>query len=274
MIELAPNHKFGLPIHHPLMPAAGFFGYGLSAYQPVIQADLFGAIVTNPITLRPQYHQNSPQIMEVSGGVIFNPSPGNPGVRKVIRQSHKEWLRSPIPIIAHLPADDPSNLARTAGALDGLEAVAGFELGLPPESRPTEIKTWVEAILQRSELPVLVKLPFPPSLTLAETILQAGGDGLVIAAAPPGAAYAKNQTLLRGAYYGGGVATRLLPFIIDLRVNLPQTPIVASGGVHSPSDVKGYLQAGANAVQIDTLIFIDPAQVQQILLTFVEVSAT
>ena len=29
MIELAPDHKVGLSLPHPLMPAAGCFGYSL-----------------------------------------------------------------------------------------------------------------------------------------------------------------------------------------------------------------------------------------------------
>ena len=48
MIELAPNHKFGLSLNNPVLIASGFGGYG-DAYQRLIDLSIFGAIVTNPI---------------------------------------------------------------------------------------------------------------------------------------------------------------------------------------------------------------------------------
>ena len=53
MIELAPHHKFGLPLDNPVLIASGFGGYG-DAYQRLLDLSAFGAIVTNPITLRPR----------------------------------------------------------------------------------------------------------------------------------------------------------------------------------------------------------------------------
>jgi len=272
MIDLAPKHKITLPIKHPLMPASGFFGYGWSAYAPIIQADLFGAMVTNPISLRPQRHQAPPEAIETKGGVVLNTLPSNPGVKKVIRQHKRGWRRASIPIIAHLPADDPPDLARTVGALDGLELIAGFELGIPRDSTPGDVKALVSAILQRSELPLLVKLPFSPPSPLAEAAISAGAAGLVMSSPPIAAAYDSNQVYIGGFYYGSGIAPQLLPHIIETRTNFPDISIIAGGGVHSQNDVEAYLQAGANAVQIDSLLFIDPAQVQQLLLNFQGVS--
>ena len=51
MIELAPRHKYGLPIPVPLMPASGAFGFG-GAYPELVDVSALGAIVTNPVSPR------------------------------------------------------------------------------------------------------------------------------------------------------------------------------------------------------------------------------
>lgn len=266
MIELAPQHKIGLIIGSPIMPATGFFGYGQPVYSNLIQVEHFGALVTNPITLRPQPHQTTPQVAEINGGVIFNTPPRNPGVRKIISRYKRFWRRAPAPIIAHLPADDPDDLARTAGALAGLDMLSAFELGLPRQAMPNDVRSLINAILQHSELPLLAKLPFSNPFPLAEAALAAGADALVLGTAPKGAWYMQDGTYLTGDYYGAGVVAQNLPTLIELHQLYPQVPLIASGGVHTLADIKAYLQAGASAVQLDTLIFTDPAQVQKILL--------
>lgn len=265
MIELAPQHKNDLILNSPVMPAAGFFGYGEPHYANVISANQFGALVTNPITLRPCPHQATPQVIESNGGVIFNTLPRNFGVRNIIRRYDKFWRRASIPIIAHLPADDPADLARTAGALAGLDSLAAFELGLPHSATPHDVKTAIRAIQQRSELPLLVKLPLPELTALAEAALAIGADTLVISAASLSAAYTTAETCLRGNYYGPGIVPQNLSHLADLHQRYPQVPLIACGGIHTLADVKAYLKAGAKAIQLDTLIFTDPAQVQQIL---------
>ncbi len=264
MIELAPQHKIGLVIENPVMPAAGFWGYGQPVYPDLIQVSHFGALVTNPITLRPQSHQAEPQVLESNGGVIFNTPPRNPGVKKIIRHHNKFWRRARLPIIAHLPADDPADLARTAGALAGLDTLAAFELELPHDTIPAEANAFIRAILERSELPLFVKLPLSNLFSLAEAVLFAGADALVIGTAPLGAAYTSDGAYLMGNYYGPGIVAQQIPWLIDLHHLYPEAPLIASGGVHTLADVNAYLQAGASAVQLDTVIFTDPAQVNSL----------
>lgn len=265
MIELAPRHKFGLSISSPIMPASGFLGYELAVYQPVIRGELFGALVTNPVTLRPYRPSINPQAVEVSGGVIFTTNPINPGVKKTIRQYGKVWRRSTVPVIVHLPADDPADLARTAGALDGLGCVAAFELGLPLNSPPADVFDWVDAILQRSEMPVLARIPFPFDVALIDASIEAGADALVLAANPQGQTFGEDGAVIAGTYFGAGIVAVALPHIAAMKDRYPDVPLIASGGVHTPADVRDYLAAGAVAVQIDSLIFTNPAAAGRIL---------
>ncbi|RPJ55510.1 MAG: hypothetical protein EHM12_12080, partial [Dehalococcoidia bacterium] len=78
MIELAPNHKIGLSLANPVMIASGCCGYG-SAYRPLLDLSAFGAIVTNPITLRSQRGASQPRLVETLAGLILNTGDQNPG---------------------------------------------------------------------------------------------------------------------------------------------------------------------------------------------------
>ena len=48
-IELAPNHKTGLTLTKPVMPAAGCFGLG-TEYAKLVEVETLGAIVVGPVT--------------------------------------------------------------------------------------------------------------------------------------------------------------------------------------------------------------------------------
>ena len=260
VIELAPNHKIGLPLANPILIASGFGGYGM-AYQPLIDLSVFGGIVTQPITLRPRRGSPQPRLVEVEAGFLLNTGQQNPGVRKIIRQQSKPWSRSPIPIIAHLPADDPDDLMRTARALantqmkQGTSTLAAIELGLPLDVHPQEVITLIEVIQAATELPLLIKLPLNGPIELAEAAADAHADALVIGTPPVGTAYTKKEWIT-GHFYGPVLFNLVLPKLRQLLTL--DLPIVAMGGIHSQAEVGTFLKAGAAAVQLDSLMFKDP----------------
>ena len=262
MIELAPHHKIGLPLAAPVIPAAGFWGYGQNRYAPLIDAARFGAIVTNPITLRPQKSMPA-AVSEVSGGVILHAPPGNFGVKKIIRSNRKFWRHSPVPVIAHLPADTPADLRRTVRALASTEIIAGLEIGFTRADTPADIQAIIRSATE-SELPVLAKLPADAGADTFSAALDTGADALVLAFSPP-ASVLVGENMRHGDFLGWGIAPVALPRIAAVRQLFPDVPLIAGSGIHSPADAQSYLRAGATAIQLDTIIFINPIQVQQIL---------
>ena len=267
MIELAPNHKIGLPLNNPVLIASGCGGYG-NAYQHLIDLSAFGAIVTNPITLRPRRGSPQPRVVETKAGFILNTGQQNPGVKKVIRQYSKVWFRLGVPIIAHLPADEPDDLRRTAGALTGTEAIAAIELGLPPDATAGDIEHWIKAVRAGSELPLLVKLPLKWATELAEVVATTAADTLVIAVPPIGAALSSlNGEIVKGQLYSPALHSLVLDAVQAVR-QLVELPLVAAGGIHTLADAQAFLQAGAMAFQIDSLLFVDPQAANGIAAVF------
>ncbi len=262
MVELAPYHKTGLILSSPILIASGFCGYG-DSYQRLLDISKFGAVVTQPITLRPQRGAPQPRLVETKAGFILNTGYQNSGVKKVLRRYSKIWSRLKVPVIAHLPADDPDDLMRTARALSGVltpqgsSVLAAIELGLPHQARYQDVEPWIRAIHKGSELPLLVKFPLNAPFEVAEAVANASADGLIIGTSPLGAALSSLQNrTVTGHLYGPALFNQMLhnlQSISDLGL-----PLIATGGIHSISDVQLVLKAGATAAQLDSLLFIDP----------------
>lgn len=276
MIELAPQHKIGLNLARPVLISSGCCGYG-NAYQGLIDLSLFGGVVTQPITLRPQPASPTPRLAETRAGFILNIGQQNPGVKRVIRENRKSWPRLDIPIIGHLPADEPDNLIRTARALSGIQTpqgdsiLAAFELGLPRDCVGADIQLWLRALQAGTELPLLVKIPIGASEEIVQAAVEGYADALVLGTPPLGSAFLPDsKQMVIGSLYGPALHSLVLH---DLqRFHHLHLPRVAVGGIHSMADVEAYFEAGATAVQLDTLLFVDPNQAEAIARAFVESS--
>jgi len=267
MIELAPQSKLGLALVNPVMIASGCAGYG-SSYQPLLDLGAFGALVTNPITLRPRRGAAQPRLVETNAGFVLNTGGQNPGIKSVLRAHGPAWSRLGLPVIAALPADEPDDLRRTARALtEAGPGVAAIELDIPLAAIPADITHWARAIRAGSMLPLLVRLPLEAADLLAEAAVEAGADCLVIGSPPLGAAVEPGSgQVVSGALYGPALHSLALAQLQLVR-DLVDTPLVAAGGIHSLADAQAFLAAGAAAVQIDSLLFIDPQAAYEIAVS-------
>jgi dihydroorotate dehydrogenase (NAD+) catalytic subunit len=206
--------------------------------------------------------------VETTAGLILDTGAQNPGVKKVIRQYRKSWLGAKTPIIAHLPADEPDDLRRAASALASTEAIAAIELGLPPRATPRDIEHWLRAIREGCMLPLMVKVPLGAAEDLVEVVAGASADVLVVGSPPLGAAVAQpNGETVSGYVYGSALSSITLRDVQFVR-ELVDLPIVAVGGIHAVAEAQAFLQAGAMAVQIDSLLWIEPQAAAEMALVF------
>ena len=90
MIELAPGHKYGLTIAVPLMPAAGAFGFD-NAYPDLVDISLLGAMVTNPVSLRPRRAAKGQRVTVWQESFVVHTGWPNPGLRRVVRDYGEAW---------------------------------------------------------------------------------------------------------------------------------------------------------------------------------------
>ncbi len=279
MIELAPRHKYGLAIPGPVMPAAGTFGYG-DAYADWVDPSLLGAIVTNPVSMRPRRAAHGQRIAVRGDTLVVHTGWPNPGLRRLLREVRETWERLPVPVIVHLLAGSPAETAQAAALLSTVSGVGGIELGfMAGVSRRQAVET-VAAAATEGDLPVVAQIPFDRVDDLAPLLARQGADALTLAAPPravvpiamedPSAAEAWNleaegttdevgvARYLRGRLYGRALFPLLLNILSRWAQKLP-VPVIACGGIASAEDAMACLTLGAAAVQIDALIWREPS---------------
>jgi len=82
----------------------------------------------------------------------------NPGLAATLRIYQHRWVISPVPVIVHLIAEEPSELAIMVERLEEVEGVYGLEIGLPPDVSPMEVEEYCHVVA--GELPVIIRLPW------------------------------------------------------------------------------------------------------------------
>jgi dihydroorotate dehydrogenase (NAD+) catalytic subunit len=267
MIELAPRHKYGLPLPGPVMPAAGAFGYG-DAYRDLVDMRRLGALVTNPVSARPR-HAASGQRLAVHGEhLLVHTGHPNPGLRRVLRRYRDLWARLEIPVIVHLLATTPPETARAAGRLAGTPGIAGVELGLAADVDAGLAQELVHAAREGGTLPVIARVPFGRVATLAPLLIEAGSDALTLTAPPRAVLPLPSETqdvarYMRGRLYGPARYPLLLHQLATWAPAL-SVPIIACGGIASPEEALACLTLGATAVQLDALLWRDPRLIERI----------
>jgi dihydroorotate dehydrogenase (NAD+) catalytic subunit len=271
VIELAPNHKTGLTLANPVMPAAGCFGFGLE-YGQLIDTATLGAVVVGPVTAGPRRGAEPPRLVPISGGVLLHTSLANNGVATVMRRyGRRAWARSPVPVIVHVAGTSPGETASCCRRLSGVEAVAGIELGIWDAATPDDVIDVVQAARGGTSQPLIVRLPLVLSMVdgllsadeLCDVAVEAGADALTIAAPPRGTVWYKpGQRFVTGRLYGPFVlplVLRVLRQVAQRLIGRVAVPVIGCGGIQNVEDATAFLHAGAVAVQVDGALWRDPA---------------
>ncbi|MBI5958997.1 MAG: hypothetical protein HY866_09695 [Chloroflexi bacterium] len=258
MIELTRSGKNPLVIENPVMPAAGMFGFDGADYRDLVDMSKLGAIVTNPITWKARHAAHGPRVVPLPSGVLVHTGLPNPGISRAIKQYGARWAHSLAPVIVHLAATTPADVARCASALERCEGIAGIELGLHDQASPDEIRLNIEAALNNSQLPLLVCVPLYSAVESARAAQDAGAGGLVVAAPPRGTTRdLESGQLVGGRVYGPWLKPQALRAVGQV-AHIAEVPVIGSGGIHSADDARDFIEAGAAAVQVDTVIWTNP----------------
>ncbi|NLX10448.1 MAG: dihydroorotate dehydrogenase [Chloroflexi bacterium] len=264
MIEITRTGKNPLVIDNPVMPAAGIFGYDGSAYSELIDLSKLGALVTNPITWRGRRVARGPRLVSLPAGVLVHTGLPNPGLPRVVEQYGTRWKRGLLPVIVHIVATTPEDVVRCADVLDRCDGVAAIELGLHDQSTPADVETMIGAVLDHTQLALLVRLPLYTAVGLARAASDAGAGALVVAAPPRGTARDPLTGVLAGGrLYGPWLKAQALRAVGQI-APIVEVPVIGSGGIHSPDDARDFLEAGAVAVQVDTLVWTQPHMLEVI----------
>ncbi len=259
MIEISAG-KQPLRLSNPVIGASGAFGFA-GEYAKLIDLSLLGALVTNPVTLKPRRPATGTRVVALESGALVHTGLPNPGLYKVHRQNAARWKHSPTPIIVHILGNLPDELVECAKFLDQQEDIAAIELGLPDQATHRDAQLMVGAVRQHTQLPLLVKLPLYQALHVAAAAVDTGADALVVAGPPRGTTRDPySGELTGGRMYGTWLKPLALRATGQIAAHL-NVPLIGCGGIHDPADARDFLEAGAIAIQVDSVVWSVPGMV-------------
>ena len=242
--------KHDFMIAPPWMNAAGSLGFHPDLHSSMDWSRL-GTFVTNPISLTPRTPANGTRFATFPGGFLLHTGFPNPGLTSILRREAVKWQRSPVPVIVHLLASNPDEIAQCVRRLEGIEGVTGLELGVSSDVRPADLSMLIQAAL--GELPLIVRLPMERALELGAESIQAGADAISLA--PPRGAIPLEDGILQGRLYGPAVYPLALRVVRELTAMSIAT--IGAGGIYTRVEAEAMLSAGALAVQLDSILWLN-----------------
>lgn len=260
-LDLATDHKSGFPLKSPLLAASGCWGFS-NEYADLIEMDLLGALITNPISWHPRKPARGEHARVVAGGVALHTGLPNPGLRAALRHFGPKWRRMRCPVIVHLALDDAVEARKCIERMEEMDNVLAIELGFRYDEDPRAAAATI-ATAARGLLPIVVQAPFSRAAEFAALAEQAGAQAVSVTA-PPRAALTTREVWFEGRLYGGGLSAHTLQVVHELGCET-ELPIIAAGGIHSTAQAQALLRAGAQAVQLQSVVWINPRKVNAML---------
>ncbi len=264
----------GLVLPTPVMVASGCAGTGREL-GGLVDLRKVGAIVSRSVTVRPERGTPTPRIAETASGIVWSTGQQNPGIDAFVAEELPRLARGGTHVIVSVVGTTLEEYVRLTGVLQGRPEVAAIEVHLSaPDTefeheelglhadRAAEV---VGAVARMSLVPTFAKLPLhAPSIgELALAVVRAGAHGLTVGGPPPalGVQTARLRPALgavTGRLSGPAVKPMMLRAVFEVARAVPDTPLIASGGVRTGEDAVEAILAGAWAVQVGTAVLIDP----------------
>lgn len=269
-----------LELRNPLLPASGTYGYGRE-YLPFFSPDLFGAVVSKGVSLKPWPGNRPPRIYETPAGMLNAIGLQNPGVEYFIKDALPFIREYHTPLIVNIVGKTVAEYAEVAAILSPYPEVSGFELniscpnvkegGIAFGTDPKAAAAVTRAVRAETAKPLIVKLS--PNVTditaVAREVEAAGADGLSLINTLIGMAIdIKKRRPVLGNLVGGLSGPAIKPVALRMvweTYRQVKIPLIGIGGITSAADALEFIMAGATAVAVGTGIFRDPAIPEEII---------
>lgn len=271
---------------NPVVTASGTYGHGDEVAR-LGDAAAIGAITAKSLSADPWAGKPAPRLHMTASGMINAVGLQGPGV--------EAWLRDDLPalravgarVIVSIWGTSVDDYARAAAMLRAVDPAARDDLlalevnvscpNLHKRSEmfahdPDATRDVLRAVIGADPgLPVFAKLS--PNVTdlvaIARAAVDAGVDGLTLVNTLMGLLV--DVETRRPALGGGGgglsgpaIKPVALRAVHDVSRALPGVPIIGTGGVASGVDAVEMMMAGAHAVGVGTVNFLDPRAPQRI----------
>ncbi len=259
---------------NPVMPASGTFGSG-KEYADFMDIGRLGAVVTKSVTLAATRGNPPPRIAETPSGMLNAIGLQNEGVEVFLSELLPPLRAKAAKIVVNVAGKTEDEYLALAARLAGTDVDAleiniscpnvkegGIAFGADPVAAGALVRKLRAA---SGAKPMWVKLT--PNVTditvVAKAVEDAGADALVIANTFLGMVVdvERRRPVLAnvtGGLSGPAVHPMVLRLVWQTRKAV-KCPIVAAGGIAGVNDILAYLMAGASAVEVGAMNFVEPA---------------
>jgi len=263
----------GISLETPVIVASGVWPMD-PALWPQGSLDGVGAICSKGLTLDPRDGNRGCRIVETYSGVLNSIGLQNPGVGHFVAEELPVLKEAGRPIIVNIALETLADLEkalevlnRSASKISALElnvscpnvSKGGMTWGIDPDS----LKSAVTTARSSWDGALWVKLsPQVPSVAeFAWLSQECGADAVVVSNTWLGAAIdnERERPVFEKVFAGlSGPAI----FSLALRAvweayGAVEIPVVGCGGISRPQDALSMILAGASAVEVGTVLFVD-----------------
>ena len=262
-----------LHLENPLIAASGCFGYGVE-YADVVDLSTLGGVAVKGLFLAEREGHPPPRIVETPSGMLNAIGLQGIGVHRFVRERLPELRERRATVIVNIcgtTLDEYVEIARILSDADGVHAI---ELNIScPNIKEGGITfgcslpgthAVVSAVRKVTRLPLIPKLT--PNVTdvasFARASEEAGADAVslvntFLAMAIDVHTRRPRLSNIVGGLSGPAIRPIAVRMVYECR-RAVKIPILGMGGIATVDDVLEFMIAGANAVQVGTMNFVDP----------------
>ena len=263
----------GITLKNPVMTGSGTFGSGME-YGEFVDLNCLGAVVTKGVANVPWPGNPTPRVAEVYGGMLNAIGLQNPGIDVFMERDIPFLKQYDTKIIVNVCGKSVEDYLEVVDKLGEEPAVAMLEINVScPNVKEGAIAFGQKAdalynitsqIKKHAKQPIIMKLS--PNVTditeMARAAEAAGADALSLINTITGMKIDIHRRKFALANKTGGMSgPAIKPIAVRMVYQTAQAvkiPIIGMGGIAEAEDAIEFLLAGATAVSVGAMNFVNP----------------
>ncbi len=269
-----------LKFRNPILLASGTVGYG-NEISEFIDLNKIGGIVTKSLSLKSRKGNLPQRIVETPAGMLNAIGLQNVGVEEFLKEKIPYLKKYDVSLICNIAASTVEEYVECTRLLTDENFIKAFEInvscpnvkegGLQFGNDPKAVGTITQRVKAVTNKPVIVKLsPNVSNISeFAKVVKDGGGDAVSAINTLVGTSFniISRKPKIKNVF-GGLSGPAIKPIALAKVLEIKQKidiPIIGVGGIMNWKDVIEFMIAGASAIQIGTLNFIDPTASEKIV---------
>ncbi len=270
----------GVSLKNPVMTGSGTFGSGME-YGEFVDLSRLGAVVTKGVANVPWPGNPTPRVEEVYGGMLNAIGLQNPGIDVFLERDIPFLKQFDTKIIVNVCGKTVEDYLEVVEKLAQESAVSMLEINVScPNVKEGAIAFGqkaealyhiTEQIRKKARQPIIMKLS--PNVTdiaeMARAAEAAGADALSLINTLTGMKIDIHRRCFALANKTGGMSgPAIKPVAVRMvyqAAHAVKIPVIGMGGIATAEDAIEFILAGATAVSVGAMNFVDPCTTVKVI---------